>query len=57
MALYKELKEINGILDRWQKTPPTTWLGMGIRWWWRRRLISRREEIIEILSIKRGRKN
>ena len=57
MALYKELKEINSVLLRWDSTPPNNWMGRMIRWWARGKMERRRQEIVHILSIKKGRKN
>ena len=57
MALYKELKEIDAILHRWDTTPPTNLVSRMIRWWARGRMERRKGQIVETLSIKKGRKN
>lgn len=57
MALYKELKEIDAILRRWDTTPPTNLMSRVIRWWMRGKMERRKLQIVEILSIKKGGKN
>lgn len=57
MALYKELKEIDAILRRWDTTPPSSFVSRVIRWWMRGKMERRKWQIVETLSIKKGRKN